>query len=166
MKKPTAEGAQRAEIPEEASPSPSAALNETDGEEAPSQQTLAAPLPLPEPSTAPCELPCTPEMEPLSREEVSPKGKRPPWAEADFELEAAEIQHEGRGSESPPSTTDLPQAKRQEAAPLEESESVKEKELEPVSGVEPMDEQGTVVPAQEEETTGFMSIVAGVLNIG
>ncbi|XP_061103362.1 titin-like isoform X7 [Conger conger] len=166
--KPMAEEAQRVEIPEEASPSPPAAQNETHEEEVPSQRTLAGtldPVPLPEPSTAPPELPCTPEMEPLSQEQLSCKGKRPPWAEADFQSEVGEVQQEGQGLESPPSTAGLPRDEHEESVSLEDREVVKVKEpVQPSS--EPMDEQETVVTAPEEETMGFMSMITGVLNIG
>ncbi|KAJ8348282.1 hypothetical protein SKAU_G00268710 [Synaphobranchus kaupii] len=166
LMRPTAEGSQGENIPEEASPPPRAAQNGTDGEEVPAQRSLAAPVHLPEPSTVPPELSHTPEMEPFSRKQPSYRGKRPPWAEAHFacESEAAEIQQEGRGSERPPSTAGLPQADRRESVSLEER--VKEEEPELVSGIEPVDEQGTVVSGQEEETMGFVTMIVGVLHRG
>lgn len=161
--KPSAEEVQGVEIPEEAPPAPPVAQNETDGEEVPALRSLVAPVPLLEPSAAPPELPRTPEMEPLSREQPSYKAKRPQWAEADysFESEAVEIQQEEHGLLPPPSTAGLPQAEPQETVPLEER--VKEEEPELVSCTELVDEPD-VISGQEEKTVGFMSVIVGALH--
>ncbi|XP_064207761.1 titin-like isoform X7 [Anguilla rostrata] len=161
--KPPAEESQGVEIPEEAPPAPPVAQNETDGEEVPALRSLVAPVPLLEPSAAPPELPRTPEMESLSREQPSYKAKRPLWAEADysFESEAVEIQQEEHGLLPPPSTAGLPQAEPQETVPLEER--VKEEEPELVSCTELVDEPD-VISGQEEKTVGFMSVIVGALH--
>ncbi|KAG9338195.1 hypothetical protein JZ751_026945, partial [Albula glossodonta] len=115
---------------------------------------------------APPELACAPVAELLSQKQPSYRGKRPAWAETDFilEKELAEIPQEEHGPEPPPSTTGLPPAEGQESVTLEEK--VKEKESEPVSGLEVVDEKGPVAPGQEEETMGFMRTIVGVLHRG
>ncbi|KAI1902628.1 hypothetical protein AGOR_G00017910 [Albula goreensis] len=115
---------------------------------------------------APPELACAPAAELLTQKQPSYRGKRPAWAETDFilEKELAEIPQEERGPEPPPSTTGQPPAEGQESVTLEEK--VKEKESEPVSGLEVVDEKGPVAPGQEEETMGFMRAIVGVLHRG